>query len=79
MGLKNCEIEADRNERSNTILKAEPGRMRNLNLDLLRIIACIAVVGLHTLQKDLSLFNCTLYYMCGFAVPAFLWQADIFY
>ena len=44
---------------------------RNTNLDLMRILACIAVVGLHTLQKDLSVFNSSLYYMCGFAVPVF--------
>jgi surface polysaccharide O-acyltransferase-like enzyme len=44
---------------------------RNANLDLIRILACIAVVGLHTLQKDLSVFNSTLYYICGFAVPVF--------
>lgn len=44
---------------------------RNINLDLLRIMSCIAVVGIHTLQKDLSLINSSLYYMCGFAVPIF--------
>lgn len=37
----------------------------------MRILACIAVVGLHTLQKDLSVFNSTMYYICGFAVPVF--------
>ena len=31
----------------------------------------MAVVGLHTLQKDLSIINSSLYYLCGFAVPAF--------
>lgn len=44
---------------------------RNYNLDLIKIIACIAVVGLHTLQKDLSIVNTTLYYICTFAVPIF--------
>lgn len=44
---------------------------RNHNLDLMRILACIAVVGLHTLQKDLSVINSSMYYMCGFAIPAF--------
>lgn len=44
---------------------------RNYNLDLLKILACIAVVGLHTLNKDLSIVNSTLYYMCTFAVPVF--------
>lgn len=44
---------------------------RNCNLDLLRIMACIGVVGLHTLQKAISVVNSTLYYLCGFAVPIF--------
>ena len=28
----------------------------NYNLDLMKIFACIAVVGLHTLQKDIHYF-----------------------
>ena len=44
---------------------------RNYNLDLIKILACIAVVGLHTLNKEISVVNQSLYYMCGFAVPAF--------
>lgn len=44
---------------------------RNYNLDLIKIMACIAVVGLHTLNRDLSSLNLILYYLCGFAVPAF--------
>lgn len=44
---------------------------RNSNLDLIRILACISVVGLHTLREDLSILNSSLYYLCGFAVPAF--------
>lgn len=34
----------------------------NYNLDLMKIFACIAVVGLHTLQKDISLINTLFYY-----------------
>ena len=44
---------------------------RNQNLDLVKVFACIAVVGLHTLHKDISVINSTLYYLCGFAVPVF--------
>lgn len=44
---------------------------RNYNLDLMRILACISVVGLHTLQKDLSVINSFMYYICGFAIPVF--------
>lgn len=34
---------------------------KDCNINLLNITACIAVVGLHTLQKDISLCNATLY------------------
>ena len=51
----------------------------NHNLDLVKVFACIAVVGLHTLHKDISVINSTLYYLCGFAVPVFLLQADMYY
>lgn len=44
---------------------------RNYNLDLIKILACIAVVGLHTLNKEISVVSQSLYYVCGFAVPAF--------
>ncbi len=44
---------------------------RNSNLDLLRFLACVAVVGLHISIKDLSAVNAVLYYLCGFAVPLF--------
>lgn len=44
---------------------------RNINIDLIKILACIAVVGLHTLQRDVSYLNSSLYYLCGFAVPFF--------
>lgn len=43
---------------------------RNYNIDLIKIISCIAVVGLHTLNVD-NKFTCALYYLCGFAVPFF--------
>ena len=45
---------------------------RNYNLDFIKILACIAVIGLHTLNKEISVVNQSLYYVCGFAVPAFL-------
>lgn len=44
---------------------------RNYNLDLLRIMACIAVIGLHTSSKDVSVLNTLIYYFCGFAVLLF--------
>ena len=44
---------------------------RDCSIDLIRVIACVAVVGLHTFPKDLSLVTASLYYLCGFAVPFF--------
>lgn len=48
---------------------------RNINIDFLKFIACLAVVGLHTLQKDLSVFNASLYHLCGFAIPVFFFSS----
>ena len=44
---------------------------RNINLDVIRLMACIAVVGLHTFKCDISCFNSVLYYLCGYAIPVF--------
>ena len=46
-------------------------KQRDTNLDILKIMASIAVIGLHTVMQELSIFNSTLYYLCGFAVPIF--------
>ncbi len=45
---------------------------RNLNLDLVKILACFAVIGIHTLHPELSMLSLALYYSFIFAVPAFL-------
>jgi len=45
--------------------------MRNINLDLLRLVACIAVIGLHTVPKELSMATSSFYYLCGFHVQIF--------
>lgn len=47
------------------------GSQRNMNLDAVRVLACVAVIGLHTMRCDVSTANSILYYLCGFAVPAF--------
>lgn len=44
---------------------------RDINLDFVKIIACIAVVGLHTLKSNISVLNSIFYYLCGFAIPVF--------
>lgn len=64
-------VSIDTHEAVSDNLLASERASRNYNLDLMKIIACIAVVGLHTLQKELSVINSTLYYCCGFAVPVF--------
>ncbi|MBQ8878160.1 MAG: acyltransferase [Lachnospiraceae bacterium] len=40
---------------------------RNVNLDLIKCIACFAVVGLHAVGMN----NYTIYYLCGCGVPLF--------
>ena len=57
--------------KSDTIGSIVYKQKRNINLDMVKIIACISVIGLHTSQKDISAFNAALYYLCGFAVPVF--------
>lgn len=51
---------------------------RDSNIDLIRIIACFAVVGLHAMSKDISVINAILYYFCGFAVPFFFMTSGYF-
>ena len=40
---------------------------RNTNLDLIKSVACISVVGLHAVSMN----NYTLYYLCDCGVPLF--------
>ena len=54
------------------------GGHRDSNIDLIRVIACAAVVGLHTFPKDLSVYTALLYYLCGFAVPFFFMSSGYF-
>ncbi len=51
---------------------------RNSNIDLLRVLACIAVVGLHTIPRDLSVLTSLLYYLFGFAIPTFFISSGYF-
>lgn len=44
---------------------------RNINIDLLKVIACFCVITLHTVGMDISLINSSLYYIAGLAVPMF--------
>ncbi len=44
---------------------------RNTNLDVNRLMACTAVVGLHTFKCNISAANSVIYYLCSFAIPFF--------
>lgn len=47
------------------------GKTRDYNIDLIKIIACIFVVVLHTIGKQLNWINDSIYYMAGCAIPLF--------
>lgn len=51
---------------------------RDSNIDLIKVIACIGVVGLHTQEVDTSIINTMVYYLCGFSVPAFFMCTGFF-
>ena len=51
---------------------------RDCNIDIIRVISCVAVVGLHTFPKDLSIVTASLYYLSGFAVPFFFMSSGYF-
>ena len=53
------------------------GRQRNENIDLIRAMACLAVVGLHSFAKDEDISS-WFYYVCGFAVPFFFMASGFF-
>lgn len=44
---------------------------RNYNIDLLKIMACLAVVCMHTIHNTISAINLLLCYICTFAIPIF--------
>lgn len=52
-------------------------RQRNENIDLIRAMAWLAVVGLHSFAKDEDISS-WFYYLCGFAVPFFFMASGFF-
>lgn len=58
--------------------KTEIQTDRDCNIDLIHILACMAVVGLHTFPKDLSVCSSSAYYICGFAIPFFFMASGYF-
>ena len=71
---KHLHMELTKRKGRNTILTD----IRNCNVDFIRVIACIAVVGLHTFPKDLTTVTASMYYLCGFAVPMFFMSSGYF-
>lgn len=53
-------------------------RERDCGIDLIRVAACCAVVGLHTFSNGLTTFSSISYYFCGFAVPVFFMASGAF-
>lgn len=59
-------------------------KKRNIGIDLIKIIACVLVIMLHSLDPTEPVvvnntFNLSLYYMGTLVIPVFLWQVDILY
>ena len=44
---------------------------RIINVDLIRILSCLGVIGLHCFQEHLMSINLIVYRLCGFAIPMF--------
>lgn len=44
---------------------------RIVNLDVLRIFACLGVIGLHSFDQSVGLLNRIVYMFCSFSVPVF--------
>ena len=44
---------------------------RNYGLDILKIISCIAVIGLHTFSRTGEMAYQICFLCCGFAIPTF--------
>lgn len=51
-------------------MNAMNSQQRNVNIDLLKLLACVGVVGLHTLNWDWLNLN-----VCGFAIPIFFFAS----
>lgn len=57
---------------------ATVAKERDCGVDLLRFVACCAVVGLHTFANGLTPTSAIVYYACGFAVPVFFMVSGAF-
>ena len=57
---------------------ARTSKERDCGVDLIRFVACCAVVGLHTFTNGLTPASTVAYYACGFAVPVFFMASGAF-
>ena len=51
---------------------------RNAGVDFIKVLACISVVGLHTIDRDSGRLNYFCYYLCGWAIPLFMMSSGYF-
>lgn len=51
---------------------------RDVNIDLIRTLSCVGVVGLHCFQEHLMSMNLIGYRLCGFAIPMFFVTSGYF-
>lgn len=51
---------------------------RNYNVDLIKLLSCLAVIGLHVFYNKNSLASSVVYYLCGFSVPSFFMSTGYF-
>lgn len=51
---------------------------RDAGIDAMRFAACCAVVGIHTINRNLSPVGAVLHYACAFAVPVFFMASGAF-
>lgn len=59
-------------------------KSRNFGLDLVKILACILVICLHSLTPTSlviknNFFNSSIYYSGTIAIPIFLWRVVILF
>ena len=59
-------------------MNKEGSMQRDIGIDILRLAACCAVVGLHTFTKGLTPVSTVVYYASSFAIPAFFMSSGAF-
>lgn len=63
---------------SGIILTDRQTDRRDVHIDLIRSIACFAVIGLHSYGESNNIASLIFYYFCGFAVPFFFMASGFF-